>query len=350
MRCAPRCRCSNTARTSARTRGPDASTCRPTSCARPAIDDGQLLDADDDRPAAQRRERAGRAVGRAARARPARWCAGCRGWARLAVAGYVGGGLATADALRAADFDVLAALVKPSQGTDRRAQPPPAGRALSCAVATRPARAGRLPRVRADHRGAGPQLRVGHPAADHPEAARAVGRLRLRPARRRHRRRRPAGRREAAPARARPAAAAAAPGDYPDDPVLVALADAAHRLPIPLDAFGELVDGCEMDVRGEVYDSLDDLACTAAAWPARSGGCRSASSTPAAGRTRGTRRRAGRHARHRAAADQHPARHPRGSRQRPGLPAAQGPRAVRGHPDDDCRTAASIRATARWPS
>ena len=55
-------------------------------------------------------------------------------------------------------------------------------------------------------------------------------------------------------------AAAAAPGDYPDDPVLIALADAARRLPIPLDAFGELVDGCEMDVRGETYDSLDDLA------------------------------------------------------------------------------------------
>jgi 15-cis-phytoene synthase len=55
-------------------------------------------------------------------------------------------------------------------------------------------------------------------------------------------------------------AAAAAPGDYPDDPVLIALADAAGRLPIPLDAFGELVDGCEMDVRGETYDSLDHLA------------------------------------------------------------------------------------------
>jgi squalene synthase HpnC len=36
------------------------------------------------------------------------------GWSRLAVAGYVGGGRATADALRAADFDVLAAPVTPS--------------------------------------------------------------------------------------------------------------------------------------------------------------------------------------------------------------------------------------------
>jgi phytoene synthase len=45
-----------------------------------------------------------------------------------------------------------------------------------------------------------------------------------------------------------------------DDPVLVAVADASRRLPIPLEAFGELVDGCEMDVRGTTYDSLDELA------------------------------------------------------------------------------------------
>ncbi|MGI8881076.1 MAG: phytoene/squalene synthase family protein [Jatrophihabitans sp.] len=52
---------------------------------------------------------------------------------------------------------------------------------------------------------------------------------------------------------------ATAPADHPDDPVYVALDDAAHRLPIPLPAFGELVDGCEMDVRGSTYDTLDDL-------------------------------------------------------------------------------------------
>ncbi|MGH3240349.1 MAG: presqualene diphosphate synthase HpnD [Spirillospora sp.] len=43
------------------------------------------------------------------------------------------------------------------------------------------------------------------------------------------------------------------------DPVLVALADAARRHPIPLEAFGELIDGCEADVRGETYDTFDDL-------------------------------------------------------------------------------------------
>jgi 15-cis-phytoene synthase len=49
------------------------------------------------------------------------------------------------------------------------------------------------------------------------------------------------------------------PGAHPDDPVALALADAASRLPIPLAAFGELVDGCEMDVRGQTYDTFDEL-------------------------------------------------------------------------------------------
>jgi squalene synthase HpnC len=38
------------------------------------------------------------------------------GWPRLAVAGFVGGGLATAAALRRADYDVLARTVRPSNG------------------------------------------------------------------------------------------------------------------------------------------------------------------------------------------------------------------------------------------
>ncbi|GII29056.1 presqualene diphosphate synthase HpnD [Planotetraspora mira] len=44
-----------------------------------------------------------------------------------------------------------------------------------------------------------------------------------------------------------------------DDPVLVALHDAAGRYPIPLPAFHELIDGCAADVRGATYERFDDL-------------------------------------------------------------------------------------------
>lgn len=43
-----------------------------------------------------------------------------RGWPRLAIAGFVGGGLATAAALRRADYDVLARTIRPSKGRTAR--------------------------------------------------------------------------------------------------------------------------------------------------------------------------------------------------------------------------------------
>ncbi|GAA3388419.1 presqualene diphosphate synthase HpnD [Streptomyces roseoviridis] len=43
------------------------------------------------------------------------------------------------------------------------------------------------------------------------------------------------------------------------DPVAVALADSARRFPIPLDGLDELIDGVLMDVRGETYETWDDL-------------------------------------------------------------------------------------------
>jgi len=55
------------------------------------------------------------------------------------------------------------------------------------------------------------------------------------------------------------ALAASGPQAAGDDQVLVALADAAHRYPIPLGAFGELIDGCEADVRGTTYGSFSQL-------------------------------------------------------------------------------------------
>jgi 15-cis-phytoene synthase len=43
-----------------------------------------------------------------------------------------------------------------------------------------------------------------------------------------------------------------------DDLVLVAVADAARRYPIPIEAFADLVAGAEMDARGHEYDTFAD--------------------------------------------------------------------------------------------
>jgi 15-cis-phytoene synthase len=50
--------------------------------------------------------------------------------------------------------------------------------------------------------------------------------------------------------------------DLPDDtedPVLLALADVARNFPVPIAAFGELIDGCVADVRGTSYQTFEDL-------------------------------------------------------------------------------------------
>jgi 15-cis-phytoene synthase len=51
-------------------------------------------------------------------------------------------------------------------------------------------------------------------------------------------------------------------GAVPDDdtdPVAVALSDAALRFPVPLGALDELIDGVRMDVRGDEYESWEEL-------------------------------------------------------------------------------------------
>jgi phytoene synthase len=47
--------------------------------------------------------------------------------------------------------------------------------------------------------------------------------------------------------------------DHADEPVLIALADAARRFPIPLDAFDDLVDGAELDARGTEFETFTEL-------------------------------------------------------------------------------------------
>jgi 15-cis-phytoene synthase len=48
-------------------------------------------------------------------------------------------------------------------------------------------------------------------------------------------------------------------GNGHDDPVLLALADVKRNFPVPVEAFGELIDGCVADVRGTRYETFEDL-------------------------------------------------------------------------------------------
>jgi phytoene synthase len=43
------------------------------------------------------------------------------------------------------------------------------------------------------------------------------------------------------------------------DPVLVAVADSARRFPLPVSAFGELIDGVQMDLDAVTYSTIDEL-------------------------------------------------------------------------------------------
>jgi phytoene synthase len=45
----------------------------------------------------------------------------------------------------------------------------------------------------------------------------------------------------------------------PDNTLVLAVRDAADRFPIPLDAFGDLLDGAESDVRGRTYATFAEL-------------------------------------------------------------------------------------------
>ncbi len=125
------------------------------------------------------------------------------------------------------------------------------------------------------------------------------------------------------------------------DPVMVALADARTRFPLPVDALGELIEGVRMDVRGTTYETFEELVPYCRRVAGTIGrlclaifGLRDASARLA--RADGPRRRA----RRRAAAHEHPARRARGRRRRAHLPSCRGAAPVR---------PARAATRPRWP-
>ena len=165
-----------------------------------------------------------------------------RGQARLAVAGYVGGGLANADAI------VAAGLRRPRRAAAGGQGAPGRGRARGRSARGRYATAGvrGVPADRARvglellHRDAAAPARSG--ATRSSPSTRSRGGSTTSPTATSPTTRSSRG--------SRRSAASSARLDEADDLVLAAVADAARRYPIPLDAFGDLVDGAEMDVRG----------------------------------------------------------------------------------------------------
>ena len=55
--------------------------------------------------------------------------------------------------------------------------------------------------------------------------------------------------------------------------MFAALAHASTRYPIPLDAFDDLIDGCEQDSIGTTYKSIDEVVQYCRQVAARWGGC-----------------------------------------------------------------------------
>ena len=180
-----------------------------------------------------------------------------RGWARLAVGGFLAGGLATVDALRRADYDVLARTPRPRRIDVMRhliaevALPLPEKPRMTTTLAEAYRECEDITRNEARNFYYGIRLL--------PPDKRAVLCAVYALARRMD----DIGDGDL-PAEAKVSAlaglrAALASLSTSTDPVLVAVADAARRYPIPLEAFGELVDGVEMDVTGRRYATFDEL-------------------------------------------------------------------------------------------
>ena len=192
----------------------------------------------------------------------------------------------------------------------------------------------RLPALRADHAARGRELLLRHPPAaarQAPDAMSAVYAFARRiddigddGARRTTR-----SCRRCASERAMVARLGSSDDSSVDDPVRVALAHARRVYALPLDALELLIEGVELDVIGDQrYETFDELV----------GYCRRVAGSIGRlcvaiftdGRATERDSRAGRRPRRGDAADQHPARRPRGrDRARPDLPAGRGPAAVR---------------------
>ena len=171
------------------------------------------------------------------------------GSARLAVGGFVAGGLATLDAFAAGGHDVLASTLRPvarrTVGRPRRSpgREPDPERGMTVVDAAY-SRCEEITRQEAKNFSYGIRLLP----TDKRRAMSAIYALARR--HRRHRRRRRPARREARRARRGPGAhrrhpavdAAAGRGD--PDPVYARSPTRPPRFAIPLDAFDDLVDGC----------------------------------------------------------------------------------------------------------
>jgi 15-cis-phytoene synthase len=197
-----------------------------------------------------------------------------RGWPRVAVAGYVAGGLAAADAIEAAGYDVLAASVQPRRRRRLRhamAVLAPAPRRVVCAGMFVPAAnsaektdlerayaaCADITRREAKNFAYGIALlpppkrrsmavvyalaRRVDDIVDEPGStdarARALDELQARVTR---------------------TVAEGAAAD-PDDAVLLALADVVGRHPLPPDAIDDLFDGCRRDLAGTNFATFDEL-------------------------------------------------------------------------------------------
>src|SRR6478736_874613 len=196
--------------------------------------------------------------------------------------------------------------------------------------------------MRADHLVAGEELRLRHQAAAAREAARARRHLRVRPADRRHRRRHPAGSAGRHARRAEDRRPGGRPPGRPQprrgQPRRPRAARAGRRqaqLPGPDGG----VRGTHRRLRGRrPRHPLRDVRGPAPLLPLRGRLDRTAVAGHLRHRARSHGPRPagggppGRLARRGPAADQHPARHPRGPRERAGLPARRGPGQVRHRP------------------